>query len=1487
MDRLVSKLIKSAKKNKLLTLPVLLLVFVLIFCKHIKDLFVRIGSMTRTKKLIAGAMTAVLVIGLLGPLKGMFGILRANAESVEWDGVSVDTSWYDVNPSASDFTISSAAGLAGLSQLVNNGTSFYGKNVHLTFESINMNFNEFTPIGTENNPFLGSFSASGVDGSLNITKFYSPNPGMGIFANTHSDFINSVTGVSFDFDKFTGDVDGTGTDYAAGAFVTTEGDRTVLYLPDTDIDGNSTVRYKVSAHVTPSNAWCTDVRFSMINGNADNIDCSEDGIITVKRAGEFECQISAAALDPFTYGTDTKDAVIDVKVMDRTTFSSSPMILDYAIGSSHDFGSILDIVTSNYTDRLKFSVVDDSNTAGLSIDDNNHIIASSVGNAVVSANGLFTNEKWTIQFKIYPTVNGITISAPVSEVQAGQDVTFDFNLDYGSSLPSNKTVDITPAFKVEGEPDGFAFNGKTLTVPVSTGLDEVEVYATYTNPSTGTSVVSNRVTVNISKIATAGNAAPAVSQNGGNSAEQQTTEIPSEQETPSADSASSETTASPSNATPVDNNEAEVQSDLGGVSQAGYDGKVCQINYDRYYKITGNVEEGYSVVISEKYESGNAVGFAPDDYYEAGTYDEKGNGTFVYYVRCNTDVTYAFKMQLANGAYSWDKMAQSAEGGVLYILEVNDMTEELAYEIKVPMGVLTGNKDVKIMNFACSDASISKAYIDGVEYELEPLDESGSSYMVTVPFGMLPASPDMVSFNAHSSAQVVKSEIFTEDGGVYMSVTVIPIDAAIESRGYTIHFVQKANTGADITGINVGDVFIDFATSGNATSGNAQSVEEIAGGNLYKAVYEGDVSTDISLNVSPYATYTISGMNVDLSAGKIVFKAVVTAQDGITSKRHTVMLKNNGTLADIVVTPGDITYTEEDLDQIAATLMGKTYSINQSDVPDGSADSVRRKADTFVRQSLAGLLTDGIEVMISDISYTPATAGSKYDIEGTDGKYEFAVTIVSADLSSARVGMSLTIKASEYTVPKIESVAAENGKVTVVLAEIPTEEPDLTMFSGSISINGGSFGYYSLYNNKAEYNPSARSITYYPAMLAKLEKEQTVVISVSYNGGQAVEAPAYIIGAMGQCVTPVASVADGEYDKIFTVELTSATPGAVIYYTTDGTKPTRNSSIYNGPIKIDGGLYGNKKITIIRAFAAMTDMIDSSEFAGRYVVAIPYGTHVGNVVVEGSNVPEINVSGLDNLFNDPLVYTESDRAAVLEGGSVSVWLNVEGVQLDELLSAGGQMALDANRLSNYIKQNNYELLRLFDINVMKRVTDSNGNVTEGKISQFTDTISISIKLSEEEQKLSKLRVFRLHNSEVSELADTDTSSSTYTFNTDGMSLYALGYSAKKGGGPVITNNSTPQTTVDNSVSQQGTNNNSSQNGGTAGGSSAVAQGSNNSVNGGVSNGNVSNANSSGTNQTVNGVAKTGDSAPITLLVVVLIISVLAMAAVLVLGRKKK
>lgn len=79
---------------------------------------------------------------------------------------------------------------------------------------------------------------------------------------------------------------------------------------------------------------------------------------------------------------------------------------------------------------------------------------------------------------------------------------------------------------------------------------------------------------------------------------------------------------------------------------------------------------------------------------------------------------------------------------------------------------------------------------------------------------------------------------------------------------------------------------------------------------------------------------------------------------------------------------------------------------------------------------------------------------------------------------------------------------------------------------------------------------------------------------------------------------PVFSLPSGTYTTVQSLTITDSTPGAVIYYTTDGSDPTSNSSTYSGPLTIDTS-------QTVKAVAAAPDYTLSPITTASYILNLP------------------------------------------------------------------------------------------------------------------------------------------------------------------------------------------------------------------------------------------------------------------------------------------
>jgi hypothetical protein len=138
---------------------------------------------------------------------------------------------------------------------------------------------------------------------------------------------------------------------------------------------------------------------------------------------------------------------------------------------------------------------------------------------------------------------------------------------------------------------------------------------------------------------------------------------------------------------------------------------------------------------------------------------------------------------------------------------------------------------------------------------------------------------------------------------------------------------------------------------------------------------------------------------------------------------------------------------------------------------------------------------------------------------------------------------------------------------------------------------------------------------------------KAIAVASGYSSSP-VASGAYLINAP-PAAAPTFSPAPGTYTTAQSVVLADATPGANIYYTTNGTPPAVSSTeLYTGPITVSSSV-------MIEAIAAASGYSSSPIASGTYVIntgsaiVVPLSTtaNVDGIAVTGSPVPN---GGLDN-----------------------------------------------------------------------------------------------------------------------------------------------------------------------------------------------------------------------------------------------------------------
>ena len=117
-----------------------------------------------------------------------------------------------------------------------------------------------------------------------------------------------------------------------------------------------------------------------------------------------------------------------------------------------------------------------------------------------------------------------------------------------------------------------------------------------------------------------------------------------------------------------------------------------------------------------------------------------------------------------------------------------------------------------------------------------------------------------------------------------------------------------------------------------------------------------------------------------------------------------------------------------------------------------------------------------------------------------------------------------------------------------------------------------------------------------------------------YTAYSSLSLVATITGAQGTAAVPTFSPASGTYTGEVLVSMATATAGAMIRYTTDGTDPTTSSTVYSAPLMVTGTV-------TVKARAFMSGLTMSGVATASYTV-IP-----GGATTLESGVAKTNLSG--------------------------------------------------------------------------------------------------------------------------------------------------------------------------------------------------------------------------------------------------------------------
>lgn len=292
-----------------------------------------------------------------------------------------------------------------------------------------------------------------------------------------------------------------------------------------------------------------------------------------------------------------------------------------------------------------------------------------------------------------------------------------------------------------------------------------------------------------------------------------------------------------------------------------------------------------------------------------------------------------------------------------------------------------------------------------------------------------------------------------------------------------------------------------------------------------------------------------------------------------------------------------------------------------------------------------------------NITITCATSGATiyYTTDGTTPDTDSSVYSAPINIP---LSTNMTVKAYATKASYTDSeIAIEDYVVTAGIADTPILSPAsgtyTTAQNVTITCNTASS---SIYYTTDGSTPSEES-TIYTGPIPVSTNTVMTIRAIGVASGWTDSAPAgesYIV--TGTVATPALSLVGGVYGAAKDISIMTATTGATIYYTTDGTTPTTSSAIYDSPINVP--VYTTMTI---QALATKTDWLDSAVASATYTIDPGLLTAtLSTTATSPVNAPFPLTITFDTAIN-PATFSASDIVFSAGAGTVSTPVTTDNI----------------------------------------------------------------------------------------------------------------------------------------------------------------------------------------------------------------------------------
>jgi hypothetical protein len=449
-------------------------------------------------------------------------------------------------------------------------------------------------------------------------------------------------------------------------------------------------------------------------------------------------------------------------------------------------------------------------------------------------------------------------------------------------------------------------------------------------------------------------------------------------------------------------------------------------------------------------------------------------------------------------------------------------------------------------------------------------------------------------------------------------------------------------TSADAAGLSIfaGLVRYDEAASGvinHALRFTMEHTEGDSNGGYFVLPASHAASSNTTANLLPMGTRLRLRADVDISSYSPINQAILTAM-----KTYGLILADNGSNFNVV---GDTDPRWNDAD--LGNWHGGPHPITSADFDVVQMTPEYPGMDSATAPTLYPGTVPVIDSFTASSTKIDRWTSVTFDFQVTGSTYAYIDNIGPVRLESGRGGVTIYPRATQtYTLYALNTSAVNNAiqstPITVTVRDSEVAPPAFTPPGGhyasnaplSVTLNTASAGdaaatyYYTTDGttptiHSTQYigvacsnagpacnsNPDSGSIT--PITVSNSETLKAIAVVPGYPKASAVSEAHYTIGTADVTDTPVFNLRSGAYFGTQTVYLSDATNGTdgngnTIYYTTDGSTPTTNSTAFTN----NNGCYGClgagpitvSKTETIKAIAVAAGYADSAVATATYTI---------------------------------------------------------------------------------------------------------------------------------------------------------------------------------------------------------------------------------------------------------------------------------------------